>query len=1013
MYKSTGLSCYKKLAETVATLLEMAITADPAYRLQQIQRRAKTVESLRNRLEAIGQLDTAEIEAYRKDLAGCRIVFYTNSDVNRFLGSGLLSSLFEIDWERSKFHQPGPVQHSEDQLFQSHNYVVKLKSDRISLLEYREFEGLYCEIQVQTSLNHAWAEMAHDTIYKRPELQGFGTRQLELIESRLEDAMRKHLLPAGYLFQRIATDVDRLARGKALFDAGVLDAALAAKNNNDRHDLLVQLKDNVLPNYDDLPGVFPEISDKLKQMWLVAEATKTVSYQTPYGDYPGQEPHKVTAQIVEIMERCRFVDPDKTYTFIRDLFVQTSNSKSRDQLVNLAERLARPTMQMWERFGPFVQVQLADALSNETDIASISPVATTIASEILRPEIKGSTWSSSAVTYSRCVITYSHALEAARRTVVNVISGYARSAIEDDDALQNATTTLFECNRWPRKDDLQPQIAMMILADLAHAVGYMTRFACEASLNARQDLESMLFRLWRWVGSLPKCLASEPKVVEVHKRLIGEITAFREALNADEEFVIFKTIVGYKSIFPHQWEEGRGQFNRDETIRNQLQDELADSITHENWPIWKARLETAARVKSNDGATFPPYDRFLSAIATRQPRLAFDLLADRTILPDCTIRPIAHTLLEGGLHAEVEDLLGQWVRDGRFLSEIAMLASSAVDKLAIIVSKVTSRAVNDTDENACTVLIIEAIRRYSEDSPFWRNQVFFPCLTVLHRVGNLNWLAGAWHQSGKDSLFTNLTADQCQTVLAAMVRVREIDYPTEQILKSIAQKRHQMVLDWLGERIEIALQERSSQFNSIPFAFQCLHEVLQPHPRDVLAAIRQWFDRDDFAGRMDATYFLSKIYPEFQEPLPDIFLDSLHGANTEDLAFLAASLRGYNGGPELFPILRAILASDTANDDTETHVSEVLLETGVMIGEFGPAETYQAKVELLEPWLDDKNTRVAKFAAHEIHNLKNMIASENRRAQEGIAMRKLQYGEPLEDDDACPNGDNTLEDDPI
>ncbi len=84
-----------------------------------------------------------------------------------------------------------------------------------------------------------------------------------------------------------------------------------------------------------------------------------------------------------------------------------------------------------------------------------------------------------------------------------------------------------------------------------------------------------------------------------------------------------------------------------------------------------------------------------------------------------------------------------------------------------------------------------------------------------------------------------------------------------------------------------------------------------------------------------------------------------------------------------------------------------------MRGEFGPAQTYQAKVELFDPWLDDKNTRVAKFAAREIRNLKNMVASENRRAQEGIAMRKLQYGEPLEGDAACPNGDNTANGGPV
>lgn len=1007
-YKSTGCSRYERLAELVADLLEQAIAAESGYRLQQIQRRAKTPESLRHRLEDISRLDTDEIEAHRKDLAGCRIVFYTNNDVNRFENSGLLSDLFDIDWERSKFHQPGPGQHSASQLFQSHNYVLKLKSDRTALLEYREFEALYCEVQVQTSLHHAWAEMAHDTIYKRPDLQGFGDRQLELIESRLEEAMREHLLPAGYLFQRIATDVDRLAQGKTLFDKGVLEAALAAANNNDRYEALVQLKDNVLPHYDDLPEVFPEIRDKLKQTWLAAGAAATVPHQTPFGEYPGWEPHQVTAQIAEMIGQYRYIDPDENYAFIRDLYVRTSDPLSRDQLVNLAKRLAQPTIQIWERHGPLVQAQLAVALSNEPDIASIAPLATAIAREVLRPDITGATWSSSAVTLSRGTVPYSPALETARRTVVDVYSRYAQSAIADDDALHGAAATLFDSGRWPQRGALRPEIAIMIFADLAKAVECLTRIAAQASLNARQDIESMLFQHWRSNRWLPEHLASEADVVEAHDRLIETMTGLRDALNADEEFVVFKTIVGYKSVFPHQWDEEAGDFRRDEGVRNRHQDELADTITRDNWPVWTTRLATAACVKSNDAATFPPYTRFLSAIATRQPGLAFELLADRDILPDWTIPPVACALLEGELRAEVEDLLARWVDDGRYLSEIATVATFSADPVPALVSKVASRAVDEADEKTCTILVLEAVRHFPQNPPFWRDNIFVPCLEVLHRVGNRDWIARSWHASSEHALFANLNAVQSRAVLAAMENMHFVDYPAEEILKSIALTHHRMVLDWFGQRIQTALQQPPSEFDAVPFSFQSLHEALQPHPHDVLASVHEWIDSDDYAATLDASHFPSKVYPEFQEPLPGTLMDLVRSANAQDLAFLASVLRGFNGRQEVFPICRAILASDAASDDTEGHVSQVLLESGVIRGEFGPARTYREKAELLEPWLDDGNQRVAEFATREIRNLENMVALENRRAQEGIAMRKLQFGESLD----SQHDDNTPDDDP-
>ena len=606
-YKRSGHDRYEKLASTVAELLERAITAETGYRLQHIQHRAKTVGSLSRRIKEIGLLETDEIESHRKDLAGCRIVFYTNNDVSRFVNSGLLYELFDVDLDRSKIHQPGPSERSADQLFHSHNYVLQLKSDRTKLLEYREFEGIYCEVQVQTSLNHAWAEMAHDIVYKQPELQGFGTQELKLIEKWLEEAMLKHLLPAGFLFQRIATNARRLTEGKALFDEDVLNAALAAENNNDRYEALVRLKDDVLPYYDDLPEVFPVVRDKLKRAWLVAGETETVPHETPFGDYPGIESHQVTAQISAIMERHRYVDPEETYAFIRDLYVQTPDAKSQAQLVELSEHLASHSLDVWQSYGPLIQVRLSELLTKEEDIASIAPVAITIAREILKFDVTGTTLSSNTVTLQRGVIIHSHALEKARRAVIETISAYAESVIGNDEALRSAISSLFDSGRTPQNGTERPELMGMILSDLAYAVERMTEFAPKASLSARQDIESELHRCWRWNRSLSEHLGSVAKVMEAHKWLTKSMDTLRQTLNADEEFVVFKTLVGYQSVFPHMWEEDRSNFSRDEAVRHERQNKLAETITVESWPLWKSRLATAASVKSNDLATFGDY----------------------------------------------------------------------------------------------------------------------------------------------------------------------------------------------------------------------------------------------------------------------------------------------------------------------------------------------------------------------------------------------------------------------
>ncbi|MEL6860124.1 MAG: RelA/SpoT domain-containing protein, partial [Pseudomonadota bacterium] len=509
-YKDHGRQRYKALCQVVRQLLQQEIAADSAYRLQQVQHRAKSVDSLRKRLAETDQLDSQKIETLRKDLGGCRVIFYTNNDVNRFAQSGILSDLFDIDWERSKFHQPGPGEQNTASLFQSFNYVVSLKKERTDLVEYRDFTGLYCEVQVQTSLNHAWAEMAHDTIYKRGDLEGFGAREMETIERRLDEAMRAHLLPAGYLFQRIATDVQRIAEGKALFDDGVIDAVVDAADNNDRDEAVRRLKDDVLPHYDEVAIVFPEIREKLAKAWLLADQTDSVPHETPFGGYEGTSSDAVTAKIADILGRYRNLDLEATYQLLKELYPQTRSDESRAQLVKLAKEFASNVMQVWDKYGPHVQTELADFLSKEDDITPFAPVAIEMAEQILGSEVQGTTSSASSVTFHTGAIVYSDALAEARRRSIDTLTRYAETVTQDDGMVRLALSALLYAAQTPRRGVPSIEVERMIFSDFAYALDNIAAFIGKCSKTVRQDFESRLLQQWRWKKKLRDDQANDP-----------------------------------------------------------------------------------------------------------------------------------------------------------------------------------------------------------------------------------------------------------------------------------------------------------------------------------------------------------------------------------------------------------------------------------------------------------------------------------------------------------------------
>ncbi len=996
-YEQNGRQLYQQLARVVGDLLKHALDAEGGYRLQQIQHRAKSVSSLKKRLEEAQSIESTEIERIRKDLAGCRLVFYTNKDVSRFTQSGILSDLFEIDYDRSRIHHPAPEEANAVHLFRSFNYVVRLKIDHPGLLEYSHLVGRWCEVQIQTALNHVWAEMAHDTIYKHVELGGFGKQEMQEIEQRLSDVMRKHLIPAGYIFQKIVNDFDRLIGGKALFDEGAIDAVVNAADNNERQAAVDRLKDDVLPFFDDVETEYPIVREKLKEAWLRAEDTPVTPRQTPFGDYRGETSDRVTGVIMEIFQHYRYLDVHATYELICELFIQTKGQASRDQLLKLSERLSAHTLQIWQHYGPAVQVELVDRLKSQPDRQAIAPVAIKILGEVLKPDITDSTSSWNTVTLHTASIPYSDALADARRDSIRMLSKIAEhSANEDDKRL--ALSTLFNASAEPRYRLSDDNFMAMIIRDSARVVDVIADLSPTLSLEMRQHFEHQILNISRPYRTLHQNYSGKADVEEAHAILVSSIANARGILNEDKEFVIFKTLVGFESVFPNMWEDGGTDIEANDAYRDAEQERLAQAVNEETWEVWKRRVVRAANVKTQDCATFPPLEKFLDKLATLQPELALDLLKDRNAMPGWTVSPLANALWENNQQEGTNEVLTGWIDEGRLLREIAEAHVYCKRADPTLVQRLTEQAISRRDENACVVLAGAAAKQFNNDQALWRDTVFFPCIALLERLGNLRWIERTYYcAKAETSLFASMDEDQAQSVLTSLLMVPEIDYKEDCILAAIAKRFPDIILDWFGSRLARSKNMVDANYRAIPFSLvrnsSELREALKPHPQKILTAVRNWYDAAETKGTWGISRFLSGMYPEFDKTLSDHLAIVVEQHDAGTLQFLVEVLEGFNGRSELLLLLRQILRSPAAPDKIEKSIEWRIEEVGVTSGEFGLGQSYLGKAEMLKPWLEDENVRVKRFAKKLIDGLKNRAALENRRSEEDGALRRLSYGE--------------------
>ncbi|MCP3712385.1 hypothetical protein M3I54_36555 [Paraburkholderia sp. CNPSo 3274] len=473
-YERHGQGAYAAFASTVAAILTAAINADRnVLRLQQVKARAKELASLRVKLEKRGKQGTEALEAQIKDLAGCRVIFYTDSDVNRFIQSGIVDGNFEV--LEVRIHHPRREVDDAAELYTSNHYVVSLKTERLALPEYAHFAGMRCEIQIQTILHHAWAEMAHDTIYKAPELARFGGRAFNDIKSRLGKVAKRYLVPAGFEFQKIASDFQRLIEGKALFDGNALEVIVEAADNNARADAIASFAERVLPLHDDLQSFYPEVVERLLAAVDRARETGPVSIETPFGILEGKTSGDIVRAVVDILTSYRYLGVDVTFDALCRLYCQAPSSDEDRRLIALGKRLARHELAIWRQHGPVVQTMLLERMEmlDEERRTALAPLLMAMLKEILGTQVEGMTASSSAVTLQHGAVAASELLRAIRTKALGLLK--RQFELPTTDAARSAVLRAMQAGtQLPWRGMYGNELQCMVMDDMREVVMFLT-----------------------------------------------------------------------------------------------------------------------------------------------------------------------------------------------------------------------------------------------------------------------------------------------------------------------------------------------------------------------------------------------------------------------------------------------------------------------------------------------------------------------------------------------------------
>lgn len=1000
-YEKQHLARYHEFAQTVRSILEKSISSSAGLpRPQSIQCRAKSVDSLRRRLTEAGKLDTSTLEIERRDLAGVRLIFYTNNDVDRFLASGLIRANFEIEEASAKIHHPTPE--NEEAKYRAVHFTVRLLGSRTQLPEYADFRGLRCEIQVQTILNHAWSETSHDVLYKNDIGGGYGSKAMEAIARRFNRIMDRYLIPAGFEIQKAQRDYDRLRQGKELFDKDIASLLDKARDNNERYEILSGLKDYAIPNYDDLPAAYQELRGPLLRAVRSARATDAVPIETTYGTMEGFRADAVTKLVVEMAETLRYVDAVGTLKLLIDIFRDEPNEDIRQQITNAVKHLAEYNIDAYRQVGPMLQMALVDHLGSMTaaELDLIRPIALTIWTEAIESDITGARWKADSVVLSTGAVPASSQLQEVRNKAINGLFG-AYSRATDDRQKREIFSALDAATRTPNQAQYSNELLATTLKDTTRIVAFVTENADVESYELLQHLENRFlfnyFRAQELVNDADERFGCKEEAAS----LVEAILKFRDTINADRDFARYKVLVGFESVYPAHWASEDFDHRGADEYRRQEVERYIGAINDGNEDEWLEIIERCALTKSDDLATFPVFSSFVVKLAECKPELSKRFLAKASD----DLRRFLPAFLNGlALSARSDiynEILEQEIEAAHSLAGVARHLRYTNAKKPDVVARVLKGAIERGETSAVVECLVFALEHYDLAG----DAIVRDALDFLNASDDACWIANAWYQ--KMSALEVMPPERIDQILENFGLLPKVNYQAEAILSRLAHGHRDKVWDYFGKRLAKASAEHRTsdeRFEAAPFRLHGLEKELSKDPDLAIRKGLAWYARDEdrLLFQFRGGHFISSVFPRCTTKFADALVDLVQKGADVEVDFALAVLRNYEGETSAHAVLREIVARFPNDSRKLDGVSAAIDSTGVVSGELGFANAWRRKRDSLTDWLLDERLAVQEFAKKHIATLDIRIADEHRRAEAEREMRRRNYA----DDDESSDSEN-------
>ena len=492
-YKNSGNHTYKEFAAVVQNILMQALDG---LNFHVIRARAKSASSLEKK-EEIDSIENLEEEF--ADLAGCRIIFYFNKDVDHFNNSGIIEQNFEVVG-RKVHYQSSP----DDKRYTGFHKIVKLNQDRLKLPEYKKYEGLLCEIQIHTIIDHAFSETSHDILYKKPKLDNIRKEKWEKLEKKFHRFHDDYIKKAGYELQSIKDEFERIVAGQNVYSLSCPILKTRDINNNERYDHLRNLISYGIEVCEFVPD---EIKEIINTSIDCAKSTEVVPIITHYGESRGRDFTDIALLCLQVIEYFRYGFLDFTLDQCLNFSCHQNEeiSKASDRILEL---ISRYDLKLLEEHGLAPQLQIMKFLESlsEENLKKFYKSISELCKRMLSTEADHSDYGDyRKVVYTTGAINSHENLIKLRQRVISLLEKLYDDCTDPKVKIQSIIPALIASTKLPISNPYNNQLLLDILRDCRR----LARFFLGKLESEKKDVLQNIEHNFRFLYHFSKDVASK------------------------------------------------------------------------------------------------------------------------------------------------------------------------------------------------------------------------------------------------------------------------------------------------------------------------------------------------------------------------------------------------------------------------------------------------------------------------------------------------------------------------